>query len=213
MARRQQRDKLTPREREVLSLLRRGLTNEEIAGRLGISVAGAKYHVSQILSRLGVSGRDEAASLPLDNLKRRWAGWPLWVSVAAGSTAVVTSIVAFALVMTHSNGEQEMISVAADTQIRDGPRNTAGEPDVCNWAQYDGPAEAGWDVFLGCGVNLLYPSFRGESCLWEAMNNDAVVWSWLSEGRGCGWRGNLPLRNQFGACLPAADCSLLLPRH
>jgi DNA-binding CsgD family transcriptional regulator len=52
---------LTPREQEVLDLLRRGLTNEQIAERLGISRDGAKFHVSQILSRLGVTTRHEAA--------------------------------------------------------------------------------------------------------------------------------------------------------
>jgi len=48
-------DTLTPREREVPALLRCGLTNEEIAGRLGFTLDGAKYHVSQILSKLGVA--------------------------------------------------------------------------------------------------------------------------------------------------------------
>ena len=54
-------DVLTPREREVLALLGHGLTNEEIAHRLDISLDGAKYHVSQILSKLGVPTREEAA--------------------------------------------------------------------------------------------------------------------------------------------------------
>jgi DNA-binding CsgD family transcriptional regulator len=52
---------LTPREWEVLALLREERSNEEIAERLGISLAGAKYHVSQILSKLGVESREEAA--------------------------------------------------------------------------------------------------------------------------------------------------------
>ena len=56
--------RLTPREREVLALLRLGLTNQEIAGRLGISADGAKYHVSEIISKLGVRDRYEAASWP-----------------------------------------------------------------------------------------------------------------------------------------------------
>ncbi len=51
---------LTSREREVLDLLGLALTNEQIAERLGISLDGAKYHVSQILSKLGVSRREEA---------------------------------------------------------------------------------------------------------------------------------------------------------
>jgi DNA-binding CsgD family transcriptional regulator len=54
-------DVLTPRQQEVLDLVREGLTNEQIAGRLGISHDGAKFHVSEILSRLGVTSRTEAA--------------------------------------------------------------------------------------------------------------------------------------------------------
>ena len=49
---------LTPREQEVLALVRDGLTNEQIAARLGISESGARYHVSEILSKLGVSSRE-----------------------------------------------------------------------------------------------------------------------------------------------------------
>jgi DNA-binding CsgD family transcriptional regulator/Tol biopolymer transport system component len=53
---------LTPREQEVLAYLRDGLTNAEIAVRLRISPDGVKYHVSEILSKLGVSSRQEAAA-------------------------------------------------------------------------------------------------------------------------------------------------------
>src|SRR5690606_8055219 len=52
----------TPREQEVLALLREELGNVEIAERLGISRATAAYHVSEILSKLGVSSRREAAA-------------------------------------------------------------------------------------------------------------------------------------------------------
>jgi DNA-binding CsgD family transcriptional regulator len=52
---------LTPREHQVLDLIRQGLTNEQIAQRLGISFSGARYHVAEILSKLGVNSRQEAA--------------------------------------------------------------------------------------------------------------------------------------------------------
>src|SRR5207247_10296253 len=55
-------DILTPREWEVLDLLRERPTNEQIAERLGITLDGAKYHVSEILSKLGVATREEAAA-------------------------------------------------------------------------------------------------------------------------------------------------------
>jgi DNA-binding CsgD family transcriptional regulator len=54
-------DVLTPRQQEVLELVRRGMTNDEIARQLGISPDGAKFHVSEIITRLGVTSRREAA--------------------------------------------------------------------------------------------------------------------------------------------------------
>jgi DNA-binding CsgD family transcriptional regulator len=54
-------DVLTPRQWQVLALLREGLSNEQIALRLGISVDGVKFHVSEILGKLGVGSRNEAA--------------------------------------------------------------------------------------------------------------------------------------------------------
>ena len=66
-------DVLTPREREVLALLGHGLTNEEIAHRLDISLDGAKYHVSQILSKLGVATREEAAASRPEERPGSWA--------------------------------------------------------------------------------------------------------------------------------------------
>ena len=54
---------LTVREREVLALLVEGFSNSEIAVQLVISVAGVKYHVSNILSKMGVTNRTEATAL------------------------------------------------------------------------------------------------------------------------------------------------------
>jgi DNA-binding NarL/FixJ family response regulator len=51
---------LTSREREVLSLLARGLSNRDIGARLYISETTAKFHVGNILRKLGVSRRAEA---------------------------------------------------------------------------------------------------------------------------------------------------------
>jgi class 3 adenylate cyclase/tetratricopeptide (TPR) repeat protein len=52
---------LTPREREVLRLVAAGWSNQEIADSLAISRKTASVHVSNILGKLGVSGRVEAA--------------------------------------------------------------------------------------------------------------------------------------------------------
>ena len=58
---------LTPREHEVLALMVEGLSNPQIAERLVVSRSTAKAHVSNILSKLGVSNRAEAIALALQH--------------------------------------------------------------------------------------------------------------------------------------------------
>lgn len=58
---------LTKREGEVLRLLVQGKTNSEIATVLGISRGTANLHVSNILSKLGVDNRTEAAMIAVQH--------------------------------------------------------------------------------------------------------------------------------------------------
>jgi len=58
---------LTEREREVLALMVEGLNNTQIAGRLSVGPSTIKSHVSNILSKLGVTSRTEAVTLALRN--------------------------------------------------------------------------------------------------------------------------------------------------
>ncbi|HSI60842.1 MAG TPA: LuxR C-terminal-related transcriptional regulator [Ideonella sp.] len=51
---------LTPRELEVFELLGKGLSNRDIGELLGISMHTAKYHVGQILDKVGAATRAEA---------------------------------------------------------------------------------------------------------------------------------------------------------
>ncbi|MHA7820312.1 MAG: LuxR C-terminal-related transcriptional regulator [Erythrobacter sp.] len=50
---------LTPAEWRVAEGVRHGLTNPQIAARIGVSPDGVKFHVSNILSKLGMTGREE----------------------------------------------------------------------------------------------------------------------------------------------------------
>jgi DNA-binding NarL/FixJ family response regulator len=54
---------LTPREREVLTLLARGMSDREIAQQLTVSLYTVKSHVRSVLQKLQVASRHEAARL------------------------------------------------------------------------------------------------------------------------------------------------------
>jgi DNA-binding CsgD family transcriptional regulator len=63
------RPRLTPRQREVLSRVRRGLSNREIARELGIGEDGVKAHLARLYLRYGVRNRVQlvnAAATALD---------------------------------------------------------------------------------------------------------------------------------------------------
>ncbi len=57
--------KISPREREVLELLTRGATNKEIANTLGISENTVKNHLRNILEKLHLENRVQAAAFAL----------------------------------------------------------------------------------------------------------------------------------------------------
>lgn len=63
---RQTHGELTARQAEVLRLVARGRTNFQIAQELGLSLEGVKYHLREIMGRLGAASREEAAE--------RWRG-------------------------------------------------------------------------------------------------------------------------------------------
>jgi DNA-binding CsgD family transcriptional regulator len=82
---------LTPRETQVLALIRAGRSNREIAEELGISLQGVKYHVTEILGKLGVDSRKAAAGWE-PGATRRWGFAPVvvWRSFAEGALAVMS---------------------------------------------------------------------------------------------------------------------------
>ena len=134
---------LTPREQEVVELLREGLTNPEIGQRLGISLDGAKYHVSEITGKLGVSDRYEAATwqpTPVPWWRTAipsFVPWPfgslLWSSAAkvaaATAASVVVTIIGLAIAAIGSLGTLAGLIWLSATRSGDGsqrpydPRN------------------------------------------------------------------------------------------
>lgn len=97
----------TERQREVARLIAAGRTNAEIADELGITLDGAKYHVSELLARLGLRRREEVAEWyrahfgPVARMRaflRAMVGLP-FLGLAGGGAAVAgvvaISVVAF----------------------------------------------------------------------------------------------------------------------
>ena len=94
------RDELTERQRDVLDLMARGNTNPQIAEALGMTLDGAKFHVSEILNKLNVANREEAAQWWREerSLKRRalrGLGWLAggWRWLAVGGTALAVAAI------------------------------------------------------------------------------------------------------------------------
>ena len=57
--------KLTARQLEILDMVSRGFSNQDIASRFGISLTGVKKHLQTIFSKLGVSSRAEAVGIAM----------------------------------------------------------------------------------------------------------------------------------------------------
>lgn len=71
-----QLSRLTEGERRVLDLVAQGLTNRQIASRTGLSEKTVKNYVSDILAKLGLSSRTQAAVLAVEHRTRSGADSP-----------------------------------------------------------------------------------------------------------------------------------------
>lgn len=130
----------TSRQRQVLDLLTKGRTNTQIAEALGISRDGAKWHVSEVLSKLGVDSREEAAGYwrARNGLRLRFtrmfgalipgAGWLKVAGAVSGVGVVVAGLaVFFALRGSGSSGgpiAETTATVAASTTAVSTPAGT-----------------------------------------------------------------------------------------
>ncbi len=149
-------DVLTPREHDVLALLRDDLSNEQIAHRLGISFATAKYHVSEIIGKLGVADRHEAARwrpdapdasrgrrrfrvlAPLALFRQGSTGASAGARVAAGGVLTVTfagvALLAFGVFLTTGDRAAAPDPAAAPRPASAGERAT--EAGIVPWQTY-----------------------------------------------------------------------------
>jgi len=140
-------DILTPREWQVLALIEDGLTNEQIAERLDISFGTAKYHVAEIISKLGVERREEAPTAARQAPAPAMPFWLAWVRgrfawpvIGAGVVAAVLLLLLSAVVFTDVLRDEstsapagDLSDAAADFQ----PGDAASQADVLTRA----PAE------------------------------------------------------------------------
>ena len=112
---------LSPRERDVIDLMAKGLTNGEIADRLDISFATAKNHVSAVIGKLGVDTREEAVRLwrQEQRVGARFSRATRGIVVGVGLGKVAAAIGVTAVV-----GLGSAIGLAL---LWDGPGNTRAE--------------------------------------------------------------------------------------
>jgi hypothetical protein len=106
--------------------LREGLTNEQIAQRLDISFATAKYHVAEIISKLGVQTREEAAAWQPSVARPWWqramAATTLAKLAAIASAAAVLAGLAVVAWAASQNGAAEDSPLLVDSTLRPTPR-------------------------------------------------------------------------------------------
>ena len=187
-------DILTPREWEVLGLLRRDLTNEQIAERLGISLDGAKYHVSQILSKLDVSSREEAAAWrPEDDAAekagvprlRRWAFAPLALKFIGGAASLAAvagiGLLAWGIATTDSEAMSRDTALLNAFQSAGAGRTTVFELDIHNGDYSEGLVALSNQV--GFTQSDLERTERALAALGASHDDSA----WIIHMRDTGW--------------------------
>ncbi len=141
-------DVLTPREWDVLTLMREDLTNQQIAERLGISFDAAKYHVAEILSKLGLESREEAAAWQPEPPERPvlrpawaralapiaglWRAWPIAARIA-GATVVAAAagglgVLAYGVLRSGGDADDDIARPTATASASATPREVRVQP-------------------------------------------------------------------------------------
>ncbi|HKS92659.1 MAG TPA: helix-turn-helix transcriptional regulator, partial [Tepidiformaceae bacterium] len=135
------RSLLTPRQREVLALIASGRTNYEIAQQLGLTLDGVKWHVREILARLDVDSREEAAAVWRDKQRlparvgraaRSFAGGIglKWLVGGAATLAVVGGALALVVWQTSPGSSHVHAAATAHASTTASAPTTAEDPDA-----------------------------------------------------------------------------------
>jgi DNA-binding CsgD family transcriptional regulator len=121
---------LTPRQREVLDLIARGYTNAQIGESLGMTLDGAKFHVGEIMGKLGVSSREEAAhwwrgyNRPAARIYRLFGpvtSWGMWRVAGAAAAVVAAAAIAVVTIIALQSGEANSDPAIESTELPEAP--------------------------------------------------------------------------------------------
>ncbi|MBN9494198.1 PQQ-binding-like beta-propeller repeat protein [bacterium] len=148
------RFELTHRQQQVIELLAHGKTNFEIAQELGISLEGAKYHVRELLNRLGVDSREEAVALwnerkqPAARIGRALRALPSlsWVAriTVVGAACLACTAVVVGLVMAYRSDGKHRPGLATQSSVTVLPTPPASSSATTENATADAePAKVG----------------------------------------------------------------------
>ena len=85
-----------------------GLTNGEIAQRLGITLDGAKWHVAEVMRKRDASSREEAVAIWRSG-RSRWHGAALLAPAALGSIVAVAILTVVLLVLREDTGTEDVV--------------------------------------------------------------------------------------------------------
>ncbi len=132
---------LTPAEQRVLEELRRGGTNAEIAARLGVTLDAVKFHISNMLGKLGLENRRQLAAWRPEPRRRLFGLLALpaaldpvgrvlvWAGVAAaGAAAVAVAAVVLLVLAGLDDSEQQVAQVPTATAMATATAPPAATP-------------------------------------------------------------------------------------
>jgi DNA-binding CsgD family transcriptional regulator len=211
----------TPRQRQVLDLLTRGRTNGEIGEALGISLDGAKWHVAEVMSKLGATTREEAAEYwrAYNGLGRRFervfrgvvaAHAVRWIVAGAGMAGLAAAAAIVVLALRAGDGGQPGPAVSAAAGAGDAAFQCAAQASAVVHPAFR-PAAGPGPIYMMLGTNpsagqdtLVYhpPTARQN---WAARMSSSS-WSPPTPGRSRSPGPGSTRRASSGSKEPARPC-------